>query len=130
MGEGWRRCFPAGNRDPRPDRDWHQADCFADALERLEVPPLHPAGPDQPLVVRLLCLPTRRPACSVRFERAGLSWRLVGRELDGEEAGFELGRLARRVDRVLPTDDAARVSGLWAQRGRSSRRMRSPGWTQ
>src|SRR5262249_2739047 len=51
------------------------------------------------------------PACSVCVERSGLSWRLTGRELDGE-AGFDLGELARREDRLLAGADAARVAGL------------------
>jgi hypothetical protein len=42
----------------------------------------------------------------------GLSWRLVGRELDGE-AGFELGELARSENRPLTIEEAGRVSDLW-----------------
>jgi hypothetical protein len=114
VGEGWRRYFPPGCLDPRPDLHRLSAEHFADALGRLDEPPLYPAGSDQPLVVRLLCLPTWRPACSVRVEPSGVSWQLAARELSGKEAGFDLGRLARRVDRVLAGDEAARVSELWA----------------
>jgi hypothetical protein len=112
--DGWRRYFPAGSLDPRPDLHRFSAEWFADALSRLDELPLHPAEPDQPLVVRLLCLPTWAPACSVRAEPSGLLWRLDARELDGEEAGFDLGRLAVRSDRVLAADEAARLSEMWA----------------
>ncbi len=114
MDGGWQRYFPHGCLDPRPDLHRLSAEWFADALGRLDEPPLYPVGMDQPLVVRLLCLPTWRPACSVRVEPAGLSWQLAARELSGEEAGFDLGGLARRVDRVLAGSEAARVSELWA----------------
>jgi hypothetical protein len=114
VAEAWRRYFPAGSLDARPDLHRHRAEWFADALDRLDEPPLHPARPDQPLGVRLLCLPTWAPACSVRIEPSGLSWWLTARELDGEEAAFDLGRLAHRADRVLTVDEAARVSELWA----------------
>ncbi|MBX3398011.1 MAG: hypothetical protein KF873_04670 [Gemmataceae bacterium] len=113
MSDGWRRYFPAGSLDPRPDLHRHRAEWYADALGRLGEPPLHPAGPDQPLVVRLLCLPTWSPACSVRAERSGLAWRLLARELDGEESGVDLGKLARREDRVIVGTDADRVAELW-----------------
>lgn len=113
MGEGWRRYFPAGSLDPRPDLHRHRAEWYADALERLGEPPLHSAGPDQLFVVRLLCLPTWSPACSVRAERSGLGWRLLARELDGDESGFDLGELARRDDRLVVGADADRLAELW-----------------
>jgi len=114
VGDGWRRYFPAGSLDPRPDLHRHRAEWYADALERLGEGPLHPARPDQTLIVRLLCLPTWSPACAIRAERSGLTWRLLVRELDGEEAGFDLGKLVRRDDRVIIEPDAERVEELWA----------------
>jgi len=106
MGEGWRQFFPADNLNG-------SAVWAGQALERLGEQPLHPAGPHQPLVVRLLCLPTWSPACSVRAERSGVSWRLFARELDGEKAGFDLGELARRDNRLVVGADADRVAELW-----------------
>jgi hypothetical protein len=108
MGDGWLQYFPVGSmRHIRDLAEW-----AGQALDRLSELPLHPVGPHQPLVVRLLCLPTWSTACSVRIERSGLSWRLAARELDGE-AGFDLGQLARREDRLLSTADAARLADLW-----------------
>jgi hypothetical protein len=108
MGDGRQRYFPVGSI--RPSRDI--AGWAGQALDRLGESPLQPAGPHQPLVVRLLCLPTWSPACSVRVERSGLSCLLAARELDGE-AGFDLGKLARREDRLLSNAEAARVAELW-----------------
>jgi hypothetical protein len=113
MADGWRHYFPAGSLDARPDLHRMLAEWLAQALERLGDKPLHPAEPHQPLVIRLLCLPTWRPACSVCIESFGLSWWLTGRELDGEEAGFDLGALARRENRVLSGAEANQVTGLW-----------------
>jgi hypothetical protein len=72
MADGWRHYFPAGSLDARPDLHRFTAEWFAQPLERLCEKPLHPAGPHQPLVIRLLCLPTWDPACSVRSARAGV----------------------------------------------------------
>src|SRR5262249_29975728 len=104
----WLRYFPVTSLGPIRD----VAEWAGQALDRLGESPLHTVGPHQTLVVRLLCLPTWSPACSVRVERSGLSWRLTGRELDGE-AGFDLGELARREGRLLSGTDAARVAELW-----------------
>jgi len=108
MGNGWLEYFPVSNIRHIPDI----AEWAGQALDRLRESPLHPVGPHQPLVVRLLCLSTWSPACSVRIERSGLSWRLAARELDGE-AGFHLGQLARREDRLLSTTEAAQLADLW-----------------
>lgn len=113
MDEGWRHYFPAGSLDPRPDLHRHRAEWYADALKRLGEQPLHPVRSDQPFVVRLLCLPTWSPACSVRAEPFGLTWRLFARELNGAESGFDLGELARRDDRLIAGADAERVAELW-----------------
>jgi hypothetical protein len=43
---------------------------------------------------------------------SGLSWWLVGRELDGE-GGFELGELARSENRRLTIEETGRVGDLW-----------------
>src|SRR5262249_31405713 len=51
--------------------------------------------------------------CFPFVEVSGLSWRLAGRELDGVEAGFELGELARREDRLLVGAEAGQGAGLW-----------------
>lgn len=114
MSDGWRRFFPAGSLDPRSELHRMRAEYYADALERLGEPPLQPGNRDWPLVVRLLCLPTWSPACSVLAERSGLTWRLIARELDGAESGFDLGELAHREERLLTTADAARVEEMWA----------------
>ena len=92
MGDGWLRYFPVGSF--RPIRDI--AGWAGQALDRLGESPLQPVGPHKPLVVRLLCLPTWSPSCSVRIERSGLSWLLAARELDGEAGGDDLLR-ARAV---------------------------------
>jgi hypothetical protein len=111
MGEGWRRFFP-----PDTLRALGNSAVWAgQTLDRLGEQPLHPAGPHQPLVVRLLCLPTWSPACSVRAERSGLSWRLVAGELNGAEAGFDLGELARRDDCLVVGAEAERIAELWEQ---------------
>lgn len=106
MRESWQRYFPPESLDT--STVW-----AGQALERLGEQPLHPTEPYQPLVVRLLCLPTWSPACSVRAEWSGLSWRLFSRELDGEDAGFDLGKLVRRDDRRIVGADAHRVAELW-----------------
>lgn len=113
MADGWLHYFPPGSLDARSDLHRFSAEWFAQALERLGEKPLHPAEPHQALVIRLLCLPTWRAACSVRVEARGLSWWLVGRELDGEEAGLALGELARREDRRLSGAEASQVAELW-----------------
>ena len=113
MDSGWQHYFPAGSLHAQPRSHQMLAQWFTDALSRLGEQPLHPAGPDQPLVVRLLCLPTWAPACSVRVESAGPSWRLFARALDGEAAGFALGEVTRRVDRVLTSVEAGQVAELW-----------------
>jgi hypothetical protein len=114
VADDWRQYFPAGSLDTRPDLHRCRAEWYTDARVRLGEGPLHPAGPDQPFVVRLLCLPTWAPACSVRGERSGLVWRLLSRELDGEESGFDLGELAHRDDRLIVGADADRLTALWA----------------
>ena len=108
MGNSWLRFFPVASLGPIRG----VAERAGQALDRLGETPLHPVGSQQPLVVRLLCLPTWSPACSVRIEMSGLSWWLVGRELDGE-AGFDLGKLARREDRLLSGTEATRLAELW-----------------
>src|SRR4051812_16298604 len=112
MTDGWLHYFPAGGLGTRPDLHRFVAEWFAQALERLGEKPLRPVGRHQALIIRLLCLPTWRPACSVRVEARGLSWWLVGRELDGQEAGFTLGELARREDRLLSVAEATQVVEL------------------
>jgi hypothetical protein len=88
------------------------ADWAGQSLERLCERPLHPAAPQQTLVVRLLCLPTSSPACSVRAELYGLSWRLFCRELSGD-ADFELGELTRREEHLVVGAAAERLTDLW-----------------
>ena len=116
MDDGWQGYFPAGSLDPRPDLHRGQAEHFALFLQRLEEPPLYPAPPHQPLVIRLLCLPTWSHACSVRVWPQGLPWRLVAKEMDGE-AGFEVGELVRRVSRLLSPAESAQVAELWQYLG-------------
>jgi hypothetical protein len=108
MGEGWRDYFPVDSLAGLGGI----AALASEALERLGEEPLHPARPDRPPVVRLLCLPTWSPACSVRAEVYGVWWRLFGRELEGK-AGFELGELTRRDERLVTEADAERVTKLW-----------------
>jgi hypothetical protein len=86
----WLRYFPRGSLTARPDVHRGQAEYFSLFLHHMGEMPLYPAGLHQPLVIRLLCLPTWSSACCVRIEASGLSWRLVGKEMDGE-AGFEVG---------------------------------------
>jgi hypothetical protein len=104
--------FPAGSLDPQPRLHCGLARWFALFLTRMGEQPLYPARPDQPLVIRLLCLPTWSGACFVRVELHGLSWRLVGKELGGE-AGFEVGKLAHCQDRVLSAAESSAVAELW-----------------
>jgi hypothetical protein len=108
MGPGWLKYFPTASLVPlREVAEW-----AGQALDRLGESPLHPVEAQQMLIIRLLVLPTWLPACSVRVESRGLSWRLAARELDGE-AGFDLGQLARRENRVLSAAEAERVTDLW-----------------
>ena len=88
------------------------ADWADQTLERLGERPLHPADPNQPLVFRMLCLPTLSQACSIRAEAYGQSWRLFCRELSGD-AGYELGELTRREERLIVGVDAERLTELW-----------------
>lgn len=108
MGDGWRRFCPTVSHTTIGVAEW-----AGQALDRLGETPLYPATPDQPLTVRLLCLPTWQPACSVRIEDNGLLWRLVGRELSGEEAGYELGGLDYCESRQLSVVETDQVVGLW-----------------
>ncbi len=89
------------------------ADWADQSLAQLGERSLHPAAPDQTLVVRLLCLPTGSPAYSVRAEAYGQSWRLFGRELS-VDTGFESRELARRDDRLISGKEAERLMDLWA----------------
>lgn len=116
MDDGARDYFPARGLDPRPDLHSFLAEWYGGALARLHEQPLYPANAEQPrLVVRLLCLPTWSRACSVRVEASGCFFGLEGRELDGEEAGFELGQLARRQARTLSGTETARFTASWEQ---------------
>lgn len=109
MQGGWKRFFPAAHHGPLAGvGEWAGL-----AHERLGNEPLDAAGPYQPLVIRLLCLPTWAPACSVRTELVASAWRIGWRELDGE-AGFELGKLARHGARVLTAVEVEQVVALWA----------------
>jgi hypothetical protein len=108
MSDNRRRYFPpAYHRLLRDVAEW-----AGQALDLLGEAPLWSVALHQPLTIRLLCLPTWSPACSVRVERSGLSWRLAGRELDGE-AGFDLGELARCEDRLLSGAEGERLAELW-----------------
>ena len=89
------------------------ADWADQSLKQLFERPLHPADPQQTLVVRLLCLPTGSPACSIRAEVYGSSWRLFCRELNSE-GRFELGELSRREERLIVGADAERFTDLWS----------------
>jgi hypothetical protein len=111
MNDAWRRYFPAGSFDPRPGLHRGHAEYCALFLQRMEEPPLYPAASDQPLVFRLLCLPTWAGACVVRIERHGLSWRLTGKELDGE-AGFDVGKLISRENRLLSSQETGGIQEL------------------
>jgi hypothetical protein len=107
------RCyFPVGGLDSRPDLHRGLTEEFALFLRRMGEPPLYPAGPHQPLVVRLLCLPTWSQACAVRVEPHGLTWRLVAKEVSGE-AGFEVGQLVRSEARVLSAAEYRQAEELW-----------------
>jgi hypothetical protein len=110
--EMWLRYFQRGGLSARPDLHRGYAEWFSLFLRRMAEPPLHPAGPLQPLVIRLLCLPTSSPGCCVRVEDGGRSWRLVGKEMDGE-AGFDLGKWVRSEERTLTDDEATALAGLW-----------------
>ncbi|HEY8504285.1 MAG TPA: hypothetical protein VIL46_06855, partial [Gemmataceae bacterium] len=101
----WPSYFP-------PNKVRGRSEEFAQFLRRMEEPPLYPVAPDQPLTIRLLCLPTWAEPCSVRLEARGLSFRLWGRELSGE-AGFEVGRLTRCEARLLGEEEAGRARLLW-----------------
>jgi hypothetical protein len=85
---------------------------FTQFLIRMDEPPFYSAASYQPLTIRLLCLPTWSEPCSIRLQSSGLSFHLWGRELDGE-AGFDVGRLVRREERLLTGQDAAQVWELW-----------------
>jgi hypothetical protein len=110
--EQWFRYFPRGSLSARPDLHQGQAEYFSLFLHRMGEMPLYPSGPHQPLVIRLLCLPTWSSACCISIEASGLSWRLVGKEMDGE-AGFEVGELIRSEDRLLTAEEAGQVDDLW-----------------
>jgi hypothetical protein len=89
------------------------ADWADQSLRRLYERPLYPVNQQQVLVVRLLCLPTGSPACSVRAELYGLSWRLFCRELGGDSS-FETGELTRREERLIVGTEAERLMDLWS----------------
>jgi hypothetical protein len=89
------------------------ADWADQTLKQLFERPLHPVDTQQTLLLRLLCLPTGSPACSVRAELYGLSWRLFCRELSGN-SGFELGELTRREEHLIVGTDAERLTDLWS----------------
>jgi hypothetical protein len=108
----WLRYFPRGSLTARPDLHRGQAEYFSLFLHRMGEMPLYPVGPHQPLVIRFLCLPTWSSTCCVRIEASGLSWRLVGKEMD-REAGFEVGKLIRSEDRFLTAEEAGRLADLW-----------------
>jgi hypothetical protein len=108
MGDGWRRFFPTAYLPRLADI----AEWAGQGLDRLGESPLDTSGPHRPLTVRLLHLPTWGPASSVRIEPCEESWWLRGRELDGD-AGFDLGSLARGVDRPLTDEECERIAGLW-----------------
>ncbi len=74
--------------------------------------PLDTPAADQPLVVRLLLIPTWSPACCVRIETGSRVWRLVVKEMSGE-AGFDAGELIRSEDRLLNSGDADQIAALW-----------------
>jgi hypothetical protein len=74
--------------------------------------PLYPAPLDRPLVIRFLCLPTWSSACCVRIESSGVSWRLIGKEMDGE-AGFEVGNQVRSENRPVEGKEANQIAEFW-----------------
>lgn len=114
MGDDrWQSYFPSCALDAKPEVHRMCAEWLTDALVRLEERALHPSNPVQPLIVRLLCLPTWSPGCSIRVNVATLPPRIVSRELDGIEAGFELGKLSRRSERVLTEVQATQFKRKW-----------------
>lgn len=108
MNDGWRGHFPVENiADLGGVADW-----AGECLERLGESPLHPAAPQQSLVVRLLCLPSSSPAFTVRAEAYGPAWRLSCRDLS-EESGFELIEEVHSEDRLITGANAERLNDLW-----------------
>ncbi len=90
--QSWRQYFPGGSLSSREDSHLGKAQYFALFLQRMGEPPLYPPHLHQPLVVGFLCLPTWYSPCCVRGGVDGLSWRLIGKEMDGD-AGFDVGGL-------------------------------------
>jgi hypothetical protein len=112
MEDNWQLYFPPGSLYPRPDLHRGLAEWFALFLERMGEQPLYAAAPHQPLVIRLLCLPTWSGACGVRVETDRITWRLVGEEMDGE-AGFEVGKVVGRENRLLSAAEAHEIAETW-----------------
>jgi hypothetical protein len=103
--------FPKGSLDTRPDLDKFTAEWFSSYLERMEEPPLYPPSAALSMTFRLLCLPTWDHPSVVRIEAYGTTWRLLGKQTNGD-GGFEAGRIDRRERRLLTQEEANRVAGI------------------
>lgn len=112
QNERWCRYFPDGSLSAEPDLHSRLAGQFCWFLRQMDETPLEPPETDQPLVIRLLCIPTWSPACCVRIEAGSPTWRLAVKEMSGE-AGFDAGELIRTEDWLLTSREASQIAVLW-----------------
>jgi hypothetical protein len=92
--------FPANTLSARPERHEFRERWYVPHLLAMEERPLYPPTLDQPLVYRLLFLPTfRRPAVARLTEASG-TWQVVCKRSDGL-GGYSPGRLAGKLEREL-----------------------------
>jgi hypothetical protein len=103
--------FPPDSLGARPDLHGFVAGWFASYLIALEERPLYPPPAEIGPTFRCLCLPTWDRPSAVRIERRALTWWLTGQQADGD-GGFEIGRVDRRVARLLSNTEAIRVADL------------------
>jgi hypothetical protein len=103
--------FPVNALDPRPDLHAFRDRWYVSHLLAMGERPLHPLAPDQPIVYRLLYLPSFRQSAVVRLNEAGGTWRAVCKRSDGR-GGYSPGRLAGEAERELSRAEAKQFARL------------------
>jgi hypothetical protein len=103
--------FPTNALNPRPDLHAFRDQWYVSHLLAMEERPLYPPAPDQPVVYRLLFLPTFQHPAVVRLVEAGRVWRAVYKRSTGR-GGYFPGQLAGTAERELSPAEAKQFVGL------------------
>jgi hypothetical protein len=103
--------FPPNAFDDRPSLHTFSDRWYVPHLLAMKEQPLYPPVPDQPVLYRLLFLPTFEQPSLVRLTEAVGIWRAVCKRTDGQ-GGYSPGRLVGEAERELSRADAKRFTRL------------------